>query len=208
MRSRAARFALQSLYRRARTVRRNLSPALPFAIRTGRAPASLFGSLTLRWRRQFNSGSPGLGKADGNRLFRRPRTMFSFTNMVYLLPHKFTGLSAGRFSLPRIPSRALNGFSFGHGGLLLSRAGSRLSFPGRRRFGAAVTIGWRGLGCTNSVSGQLRSFGSRSGGFGLSGCAQLFFRFQPMSEVLARRLAAFNENFVSAARDLFVGGGV
>jgi hypothetical protein len=40
----------------------------------------------------------------------------------------------------------------------------------------------------------------------LSRCAQLPFRLEPMGEVLARWLAAFDENFVRALRDLFVGG--
>jgi hypothetical protein len=62
-------------------------------------------------------------------------------------------------------------------------------------------------------SGRLRSAdGTRCSGRGLRGAlalpggAQLAFRFEPMFEVPAFRLPAFNENFIRAPRDLFLGG--
>jgi hypothetical protein len=39
----------------------------------------------------------------------------------------------------------------------------------------------------------------------VQGCAQLGFRFEPMFQVATEGLAAFDENLVGPASDLFVG---
>src|SRR5258705_12936413 len=63
---------------------------------------------------QLDASTSRLREADCDRLLGRTRSMFSFANVVHLLPHEFACLRAGRFSLPRIFLRPLDGFFFRH----------------------------------------------------------------------------------------------
>gem|GEM_PF-6523079 len=67
-------------------------PALSLCVITPGPAAYLFGNFSLARRRQFYPGATGFGQADGNGLFCRMRTVFSFANVMKFFPHEFTGL--------------------------------------------------------------------------------------------------------------------
>jgi len=77
-----------------------IEPSLPAGFGRGFAGAG---------RRQLYSGAAGHGKADGDGLFRRARTMVSLSNMTNLFANKFTGLGGRRLALALVASRAFDG---------------------------------------------------------------------------------------------------
>jgi hypothetical protein len=118
--------------------------------------------------------------------------VFAVADVVYFLAHKLAGLCAGRFSLARVSAGAFHCFPVWH---------ARLFSHGCARLRAAValgaTIAWWADGCAG-CRGIGGSRGRAGGIRGLPGCTQLFFRFEPMGEVLSGRLSAFDKYFVSA----------
>src|SRR5262245_3110867 len=90
-----------------------LTLAMP-VVQLGTAAGS-FRSHPLRWRRQFYSRTARLRQADGNRLLRRPGTVFSCANVVNFFAHEFPGLSRSGFSESLVSPRLVNGAFLRHG---------------------------------------------------------------------------------------------
>jgi hypothetical protein len=67
---------------------------------------------------QIDTRAARLGKSNGNRLLRRTGAMFTLSNMVHFLAHKFARLRAGRLAFFRILMRSVNDFVFRHLNLL------------------------------------------------------------------------------------------
>jgi hypothetical protein len=65
-------------------------------------------------KRQLYSSPPRLGQTNGDRLLRRSGAVFSLPNVFHFFAHKLASLSAGRFALALILSRAFNCFFFWH----------------------------------------------------------------------------------------------
>ena len=70
--------------------------------------------LSLLGRTQLHAGATGFGQSDGNRLFRRSRSMFAFANMVHFLAHEFACLCRRRFTLPLVLRGPFECFFFRH----------------------------------------------------------------------------------------------
>jgi hypothetical protein len=106
-------FTCRTLFRE--TIRRALSAYRGLArLRDSllvRFPGSLFPRLfrrpSIRWRRQFDSCAPGLGKADSDRLLGRPCSVLALAN-THFFPNEFPCLSRGRFALSRVASSPFN----------------------------------------------------------------------------------------------------
>lgn len=124
--------------------------------------------------------------------------MFALADTFDFLAHKLSRLCARRFTLARVPTRALDGFSFRHENVSFSRG------SGSRRASVALSSS---IGCRHGLRRTHWTSGCGCGGFGLTRAAQLAFRLEPMFEVLAVRLAAFDEYLVRAPGNLFLGGG-
>src|SRR5262249_5425418 len=70
-------------------------------------------------RRKLHSGSPRLGQPDRDGLLGGPRPVLSLADVIHLLVNEFSGLGAGRFTLPRVPLRALDDVLLWHDAFLL-----------------------------------------------------------------------------------------
>jgi hypothetical protein len=53
--------------------------------------------LSAAWRREFHTGAACFGKANCDRLLGGRCAMFTFADVMHLLPHEFAGLRTGRF---------------------------------------------------------------------------------------------------------------
>jgi hypothetical protein len=86
-------------------------------------PVGLFGgarrSFPAARRWQFYPCAPGFGEADRNGLLGGGCSVLTFSHMVHFLAHKFSSLSAGRFSFAGVLASAIDGFFFRHTNLLL-----------------------------------------------------------------------------------------
>ena len=110
LRCRPPALALERTFRRARAFRRRLCAAGGLAlckIALGVTFCSFFAAL---WRRQLYSRPPRLRETNGNRLLRRTRAMFAFSDVFHFLAHKLARLSAGRFAF----ALSFNCFFFWH----------------------------------------------------------------------------------------------
>jgi len=91
-----------------------MAPALSLCIVTLRPGFGVFRDATFFRRRQFHSRSSCLRQADCNSLLRRPRSMFTFPDVIYLFAYELPGLRAGRFTFPCIFTSPLYRLFFGH----------------------------------------------------------------------------------------------
>src|SRR5207244_12771319 len=64
--------------------------------------------------RRLYSRPPRLLETDGDRLLRRTRAMFAFSNVFHFFVHKLARLSAGRFAFTLVFVRSFNCFFFWH----------------------------------------------------------------------------------------------
>src|SRR5579864_4940826 len=64
---------------------------------------------------QFHARPASFGETDGNGLFRIPRAVFAFADMVHLFAHKLARLCAGRLAFPGVFSCPFQGSLFRHG---------------------------------------------------------------------------------------------
>jgi hypothetical protein len=99
-RRRAPRLALERPRHGARNARTSASLAFVLARRigVGRTPTGARLGPSFPGRTKRNSRAPGLGKADGNCLLRRPRPMFAAADLADLLVHEFAGLRGRRLA--------------------------------------------------------------------------------------------------------------
>lgn len=82
---------------------------------TFRTAPGLLGCLASLRGGQIHPRTPRLRKADGNRLLRRSRPVFPFTDVLYFLANEFTSLCRRRLSLGLCTQGTPLGQSFGHG---------------------------------------------------------------------------------------------
>src|SRR5437879_4723311 len=76
-----------------------------------------FGGLPLGGRGEIDAGPPCLRQADGDRLFRRSRSVFALADVVHFLADKLTGLGRRRLALTFVLPCSFHGFLFRHGSL-------------------------------------------------------------------------------------------
>jgi hypothetical protein len=88
--------------------------SLPFAISAGGAAACFLRGFSLcRWT-QWYAGATSFGETDRDRLLAGARSMLALANVVHFFPHKFPGLSRGRFALPPVTPGPLESLFFWH----------------------------------------------------------------------------------------------
>src|SRR6185436_14449317 len=114
LRRRLVRLALQRFLRGARALRRGLLAGV--LQRALRALSRLLGGLAFFRRRQFHAGATRLLQSDGDRLFRAPRAVLAFADVLDLLAHELAGLRGRRLALALVLSRPADGFFLRHGG--------------------------------------------------------------------------------------------
>jgi hypothetical protein len=105
----AAKSALDGARARARRFATGLSAFGKIALRLGaRARRCPFA------RAQLHARAARLRQADGDRLLRRARAVFSFTNVAHLFAHELSSLRRGRTPPRCIATRALDRSAFRH----------------------------------------------------------------------------------------------
>src|SRR5438552_16745823 len=109
-------FALQGLGDGRGTARIDLGIwlALALAIGPGRVLPGFLGCLALGRRRQVNAGTPRLGQADGDGLFRRARPVLPLADVLNRFANEFARLGTGCLAFPFVLTSSCERFFLWH----------------------------------------------------------------------------------------------